>query len=119
MPNIKDLKNSKFLTKNDCEPAILVTIKGCEEMDVSLESDPTDMKWCLAFEEQEKPMVLNITNGQIIAAITGQDETDEWIGQKIVLYNDPNVTYAGKLTGGIRARAMKTAGPQMPDDIPF
>ena len=57
--------------------------------------------------ECDKPMVLNSTNGQIIAQITGSDDTDHWTGHKIVLYNDPNITFAGKLTGGIRARAPK------------
>lgn len=50
-------------------------------------------------------MVLNATNGQIIAGIVKSEETDTWPGNKIVLYDDPNVSFAGKLTGGIRARA--------------
>jgi hypothetical protein len=63
------------------------------------------LKWCIAFPELEKPMVLNSTNGQIIAQITKSEDTDHWTGQKIVLYDDPTVSFGGKLTGGIRVRA--------------
>ncbi len=90
------------------------------------------MKWCMAFNEVEKPMVLNSTNGQIIAAITGSEETDNWIGKKIVLYDDPNVSFGGKLVGGIRVRAPRgkaatapapkpgpVAPPEEDPEIPF
>lgn len=50
-------------------------------------------------------MVLNSTNGQLIAQILKSDETDLWKGQKVVLYDDPSVSFGGKLTGGIRVRA--------------
>jgi len=106
--NVNELKSSKFLTKHDVEPPVLVTIKGCEEMDVSMESQSKELKWTLLFKELEKPMVLNSTNGQLIAAIAGSGESDDWIGRKIVLYNDKTVSFAGQITGGIRVRAPKT-----------
>jgi len=107
MPNVNDLKNSKFLTKEDVEPDTLVVIKNYEEMDVSLEKEPTKMKWVLHFKELDKPMVLNKTNGMLLAAITGSEEFDDWIGKQIVLYNDKSVMFAGEFTGGIRIRAAK------------
>jgi len=130
MPNVNDLKSSKFLTKHDVEPPILVTIKKYEEMDVSMENQAPEMKWCLIFRETDKPLVLNITNGQLIAAIVGSEDFDHWIGKQIVLYNDKTVMFAGKMTGGIRVRASKSgqpnpdyAGDDSPpptdDDIPF
>lgn len=105
MPNISILKTSKFLKKEDCNPPILVTIDGCSEENVAKEGAPEEMKWCLHFRETDKPMVLNSTNGQIIAQITGNDDTDNWTGWKIVLYHDLNVSFGGKLIGGIRVRA--------------
>lgn len=111
MPNLNDLKSSKFLTKADVEPPVLVTIKSYEEIDVSLESQATDMKWCLHFKELDKPMVLNMTNGQLIGAIAGSGEFDHWVGKQIVLYNDKTVMFAGQLTGGIRVRASKGGQP--------
>lgn len=104
MPHINDMKDSKFLKQADCDPPILVTIKGVHEENIAKEGAPPEMKWCLELVEQEKPLVLNSTNAQIIAGVTGSEDTDDWAGHKIVLYRDPNVSYAGKLVGGIRAR---------------
>lgn len=107
MPNVNDLKSSKFLTKNDVEPDVLVTIKSYKEMNVAMESQAPEMKWTLQFEELDKPLVLNSTNGQLIEAITGSGEFDDWIGVKVVLWNDKTVGFAGKITGGIRVRAVR------------
>jgi hypothetical protein len=107
MPNINDLKKSKFLTKIDVEPAILCTIRGYDSVNVAQEGAPPDEKWALHFNELDKPLVLNSTNGQIIAAFTGSEDFDGWIGKQVVLYFDPNVSFGGKLTGGIRCRAPK------------
>lgn len=55
----------------------------------------------LRFRNSKKGLVLNKTNGDTIAEVYG-DDSDAWIGQTIVLYFDPKVSYAGKRTGGIR-----------------
>lgn len=135
MPHISALKSSKFLTKQDVTPPILVTIQDCVEVNVAQEGAPQDLKWALHFNETEKPLVLNSTNGQIIAGFLGKENTDDWKGHKVVLYHDPNVSFGGKLIGGIRARAPKNQPkPQQPppvahapapapevesDDVPF
>lgn len=102
MPNVNDLKNSQFLTKEDVEPPVKVTIKGYKEQNVEMEGEPERKKWTLFFHELEKPLVLNMTNGQRIEVITGSAEFDDWVGKKITLYNDKSVSFGGKLTGGIR-----------------
>ena len=107
MPNISVLKNSKFLKKEDCEPPVLVTISHVSEENIAQEGAPSELKWCLHFNEFDKPMVLNSTNGQLIARITGTEEMEEWTGRKIVLFHDSNVSFGGKLIGGIRVRAPK------------
>ena len=120
--NVNELKNSQFLTKEDCEPDILLTIKSCEEQDVSMENEPTKMKWVMYFKEREKPLVLNVTNGQLIAAILGSEESDDWIGKQIVLWNDKTVMFRGELKGGIRVRAIKqpdSPAEEPSSDIPF
>jgi hypothetical protein len=52
-------------------------------------------------------MSLNSTNAQIIAQITGSEDTDHWPGHRIVLYNEPSIAFKGKVIGGIRVRAPK------------
>ena len=111
MPNVNDLKSSKFLTKNDVEPDKLVTIIGYKPMNVAMESDSPEEKYTLTFKEFDKPLVLNMTNGQLIATIVGSEEFDDWIGKQIVLYNDRTVMYAGRITGGIRVRAIRQNPP--------
>jgi len=104
MPNISELKESKFITRADVEPPALFTIVGCEKMNVAKEGMKPEYRWALHLQESEKPFIVNRTNQLAIAEITKLDNTDDWPGHKIVLYFDPNVSYAGKLTGGIRAR---------------
>lgn len=117
---------SKYLKKEDVDPPVLVTIKGIRQNNVALEDQPEELKWTMFFKELEKPIVLNSTNIQLLIKSLNTDETDEWVGKQIVLYNDPNVSFAGKITGGIRIRAPKVTKTEAPkvtdaadDDIPF
>jgi len=112
MPNVNDLKSSQFLTKEDVEPPIVVTIKGYKEQNVEMEGEPERKKWTLFFHELDKPLVLNMTNGQRIEVITGSPEFDDWIGKKITLYNDRTVSFGRKLTGGIRVYVEPTGIPE-------
>lgn len=129
MPNINTMKSSKFLKRDDVGRGTLVTMSIVREENVAKEGAPEELKWCAHFEELEKPMVLNWTNLQLIARIAKDDDSDNWPGTKIVLYDDPNVSFGTKIVGGIRVRAPKvgavpTASPKLeePDDddtIPF
>lgn len=128
--NISELTESKYLKQQDCDPPLLVTIEHVERVNVAQEGKKPDYKWAMHLKELDKPMIVNPTNGQLIAQITGSEESEEWNGQQIVLYKEPNVSYGGKLTGGIRVRAPKkqngTASKRPPvqeepedDEIPF
>lgn len=116
MASINDLKSSKFLKKEDVGEGSLVTIKGVHQENVAKEGAEPEMKWCITFNEFDKPMVLNSTNGQLIGKITGIEDDIEngWIGKQVVLYNDPSVSFGGKIMGGIRVRARKDKS-----DLPF
>jgi hypothetical protein len=120
MASIHDLKTSKFLKRDDVGPGVLVTISSVEKVNVAKEGAEPEMKFAITFAELDKPMVLNSTNGQIIAKITGiEDPIESWAGHKIVLYDDPNVSFAGKLVGGIRVRAPKVPNAPPVQDLPF
>lgn len=117
---------SKFLKKEDVDPPKLVTIKAMRQANVGMDDQPEELKWTVTFKELEKPMVLNSTNIQLIVKALGTDETDDWIGKQVVVYNDPNVSFGGKITGGVRIRAPKkktaepaATAPEFEDDIPF
>ena len=99
------MKETKFLKREDVGAGVLVTIRGLTQENVAKEGAAPEHKWCLHFDELEKPLVLNSTNGQLIAQIAKSEETDDWTGTKVVLYDDPSVSFQGKLVGGIRVRA--------------
>ena len=109
MPKLSEMLESKFLKKEEVDPAVLVTINRFDKQNVAKEGAEPEFKWTAHFEELDKPLVLNSTNLQMIAMICGSEDSDEWIGHKIVLYNDPNVSFGGKITGGIRVRKPKAA----------
>jgi hypothetical protein len=117
MASIHDLKSSNFLTQKDVERPVLATISSWERVNVAKEGAEPEYRYALHFRELDKPMTLNITNGQIIAAFLGSEEFDDWVGHKIVIYRDPNIMYGGKMVGGIRVRAPK-AGYQQPEPEP-
>jgi hypothetical protein len=104
---IGKMKESKFIKREDVGEGKLVTISGLEQQNVAMDDQPEDLKWIIRFEEFDKGMVLNWTNIQLIAKAVGSEETDEWIGKRIVIYDDPNVSFGGKLVGGIRVRAQR------------
>lgn len=124
MPRIHEMIESKFLKKEDAGTGILVTIAGVEKRDVGTESEP-EQKWVLLLEEQ-KPLVLNSTNLALLEKSFASDNSDDWIGHKVVLFNDENVSFAGKLTGGVRIDVNRTkrvlargaATPQAPQRQP-
>lgn len=125
MPNIGDLKESRFVTQQEVDPPVLVTISGWAQTNVAKEGADPEYRYVLKFLEMDKPMTLNSTNGQLIAAITGSEEFDGWKGKKIVLYRDKTISFGGRMCGGIRVRAPKSSyqEPEPPaptdDDIPF
>lgn len=107
MPKISEMKESKFLKQTDVGAGMLCTVQGVDQENVAKQGAEPEMKWCLLIHESDKPLVLNSTNIQLCAKVFGSEDTDDWINKKIVLYTDPNVSYGGKIVGGIRVRAPK------------
>jgi len=100
---------SKYLKKDDCDPPLLLTIERFEEENVAPDDKPAEMKWVMYFSNSEKGLVMNTTNLQLAAIACKSQDTDDWLGQQIVAFNDPAVSYAGKVTGGVRLRAPRKA----------
>lgn len=130
--NINEMKETKYLKKEDVTPDKLVTIANLVQEDLSMENQPPEMKWVMYFNENlasdgsNKPIVLNWTNIQLCAIAVGSEDTDTWVNKQIVLFNDPTVSFAGKMTGGIRIRPAKNQQPSgpaptgdfQPDEVP-
>jgi hypothetical protein len=111
--NIGDFRDSRYLTKEDVGNGTLLTIARVSKENVALKDDDEEIKPVVFFQEVKKGFVCNKTNAEKIIEITGEaDEVQEtWIGKKIVLWSDPNVSFGSRKTGGIRVK--------QPSDLPF
>ena len=112
MATIADLGSSKYIKQTDVQPPILVTISGYKKQNVAKADETPEHKFVLFFKETEKGLVLNTTNGNLIADITGDKDLDGWEGKKIVLFNDESIYFSGKKVGGVRARAPKAGAKE-------
>jgi hypothetical protein len=131
MAKVSEMIQSKFLRKEDFEEDQVCTIKGVE---LEAMQQSSDTKWVLYFREHAKGMVLNTTTIRVLEQAFGDDSND-WIGQKVMVYVDPNVSFQGRVVGGLRLRGpskkAKAAPPptvvqqaaatdeHFDDDIPF
>lgn len=119
MPKIT---TGRFLKQGDItEEGTIHTILSVDEQDVSAEDDEPEMKWVLGLSDL-KPLILNATNINRLIQAFKSNESEAWIGQKILVYVDPDVEFGGKIVGGVRLRSVKGKAipPPMQDDrVPF
>ena len=88
---------------------VLTISKVGEEEFRDAESGGTKKGLVIHFKEEELGMVLNVTNAATIAAVTGTDVMDEWVGKKISV-GTSKVKAFGQVHDAIRVRSEK------PDD---
>jgi hypothetical protein len=109
---------SEYLKAADLQGRqVQVKISRIEMKDIGEEPKPV-----LHFEGKDKGLVLNKTNANTISAAFG-DETDEWVGEEIILY-ETAVEFQGRRVQGIRCRVPPRQRQRQPatkidDDIPF
>lgn len=112
MALVKDMIQSKFLRKEDFDEDQICTIKGCRLEDVGRDDAP-EQRWVIFFREHPKGMVLNITTIRVLEQAFGGD-TDNWVGKQATVYVDPNVSFGGKIVGGLRLRVQKQKAAPKP-----
>ncbi len=119
---LKDHSGGKFLASSDLDgdgkdQGLVVTISDITEADVSRQDDDhSEIRPILHFEET-KPLVMNKTNLNFILAKWGQDEK-KVLGNKVGVFVDPTVQYAGKTVKGLRLCDHKEI-VRLDDDIPI
>lgn len=116
--HISKMIPSKFIKGEDVDPPILVTIMEVREKNVAKDGEPVENKWAISFSDYEKPLVLNVTNIQLCSIACGSEDTEDWVGRQIVLYYDPTITFAGKITGGVRIRSPRIQTDHSHQPIP-
>lgn len=104
MPTVHEMFPAKFLSQSDLAHDTVVTIDTVEQMDVSGGLSEPKFEWVVRFHDDVKPMLLSFPLALILANVLGTDNAADWTGRRLVLYWDPNVYFAGRLAGAIRAR---------------
>ena len=107
--NIKTAFPSKWIRAADLHgrdiPLTIIRFSPEEEV-----ANDGSTKPVIFFHGTEKGLVLNVVNAETIAEIAGE-ETDLWIGQKIILF--PTTTdFKGKRVDCIRIRELTTQTQQ-------
>lgn len=74
-------------------------------------------KIAVHFNAGYKPMLANRTNLRILSALFGP-HTQAWLGKVVNVYNDPTVSYGGRITGGVRVRPAQAAAHQPHNNLP-
>lgn len=115
MPRVSEMIVSKFLRKEDFDEDRVMTIKGIKLEDMP--GDSGDQKWVLYFREEAKGMALNVTTIRVLEQAYG-DDSDHWVGNKVMVYVDPNVSFGGKVVGGLRLRTPKKQANKAPTPPP-
>jgi len=120
VPNINDvLGSSKYLKAGDLKGrAVKATIDAVKMEELGQGAD-AEVKPVVYFRNAEKALVLNVTNGRMIASYYG-DETDAWAGAVIELYPD-KVPFQGRIVDALRVRVPnpgQVAAQQQPNPAP-
>lgn len=98
---------SKFLKSEDVEAAggeLTMTISKIERKEYE-DNGKKEVKGVLSFLEDERQLSLNVTNTNVLITMYGASGIDKaWVGKKVTLYVDPNVSFSGKIVKGLRIR---------------
>ena len=99
----KDFMGGTYLSKDAVSEPVIVTIASADRKQFEGDARP---KLILSFREFEKAFVCNKTNVSLAASAFQTTSVDSWIGKRLVLYNDPTVSFSGRMLGGLRLRAL-------------
>ncbi len=126
MPKTSEMIQSKFLRKEDFDEDQILTIANTKLE--PMQGNAAETRWVLYFREMPKGMVLNTTSIRVLEKAFG-DDSDDWNGKKVKVYVDPNVSFQGRVVGGLRLmpprstkeapKAAPSATEEFDDDIPF
>ena len=103
-------RKSKYLTKEECDPPILVQIAWLAQDEVKDNDGKIEMLGVLYFNGEIKPLILNATNRDTLKAILHANTAADLKGKQIILFNDLTVSFQGRV-GGVRIRSSQQEAP--------
>lgn len=104
---LNDAFESKYMSVSDLDGEnLIVTIKSIEmETLKGRDGKPDDEKPVLFFKGLQKGMVVNKTNWKAITKATNEEDSDDWIGKSIELYEGEATTFSGDVVAALRVKA--------------
>ena len=115
---ISKYRSSKWLKKEDVE-ALSPEQRRTEVVSIEEEQVGDDLKPVVYFKGIEKGWPINMTGLEVLAELTGSQDTEDFDGTKVELFVDPDVRYAGKRVGGIKLRSIPSKSLVKDDGAPF
>lgn len=110
---IDEVFSGNFLKADDLQgKTVRVTISKVE-----IKEFDDGNKIVISFQGKDKTLVCNKTNSSIIAENLGSRETDDWVGQTILL-TVKKVEFQGKLVPAIRVVLADNPAPVKPKATP-
>jgi hypothetical protein len=98
---------SKYLKAGDLHgKAIAVTIASAVRETLKTPEGAEQVKTILGFKGAKKTLPLNMTNWDAVADVTGEDDSDNWVGHKVELY-PAKTEMKGKTVDCIRIRGLE------------
>src|SRR5262245_38253974 len=102
--NYKAYGDGVYLKKNDATSPMRLTVAKTFEDKVAAPGKPPQERLVASFRETPKRLIINQTNGSVLAKLSGSDDTAKRVGTVVEVFLDADVTFAGQRTGGIRLR---------------
>lgn len=96
--------DSKYLKYQELDGQEWVVTIARVAQEVLEKDGKKEKKWVLYFQELDKGLALNATNGKTLVKILGTDEMNDWTGKRITLYVKDDIEFGGELVSGIRVR---------------
>jgi hypothetical protein len=92
----------KWLKAPDVDPSLVATVEACRFELIGQGADATTEP-ILFFQGEVKPLILNQTNWDSMASISGHDDSDDWSGTIVELFAT-DVHGPKGMTRGVRMR---------------
>lgn len=110
----KDVFPSKYLKSEDIDAPLELTVQRVVLETMVSRTGEDEQKPVMYFEGGKRGLVLNQTNWNTMVRVTGEHDSDDWYGHKVVLYVDHNIQAFGDIVSGLRLRKLEPV--QEPDD---
>lgn len=105
----KIVSDPNYVGEADFEPGEekVVTIKRVNSSETVTTQEGKSQKAVIHFEENIKPMILNVARSKSIEKVSGSPYFEDWVGVKITLYIEHGIKAFGDVVNAVRVRPYK------------